>query len=55
MDICQHTKLVLTRDVLSVILVLVTIFVVRELLTWYFKTNHILAKLGQILQKLDKL
>ena len=52
MDIC--TKVVFTKDVVGFVLILVTIFVIREILTWYFKTNSILAKLEKILQRLEK-
>jgi hypothetical protein len=44
-----------TKDIVSGLLVLVILFVVREILTWYFKTNAILAQLRQILQKLEKI
>lgn len=41
---CQHEKQDFwERNILLVVIVIFGVFVLRELVCWYFKTNHILS------------
>jgi hypothetical protein len=52
---CPHIQPNYTKDIVLMALVFVALLVLREFLSWMFKTNHMYAHLSDHDQKLDRI
>jgi hypothetical protein len=55
MDVCLHTRATIAADVFAFFCSVLLLFLLREVICWFFKCNTVLDMNRRILKRLEKI